>query len=78
MHFPSAIVLAVITVLASPISAMPATSNYTVAAKCTFKFCFSDSQCKNRPCVYDKCVRISIFLEIDNMTYLYGRALLSA
>ncbi|KAG2129663.1 uncharacterized protein EDB93DRAFT_1182181 [Suillus bovinus] len=77
MHFPCAIVLAVITVLTSPISTMPITSNSTASAQCAFKFCFFDSQCINRPCVHE-CVRISIFLEIDNMTYLYGRALLSA
>ncbi|KAG1789947.1 uncharacterized protein HD556DRAFT_1394556, partial [Suillus plorans] len=63
MRFSSAIVLAVMTTLASSISAMPLTSDTDSADHCA-KACFWDSQCNSNQCTFNDCVSISIFLDL--------------
>ncbi|KAG1878445.1 hypothetical protein C8R48DRAFT_758945 [Suillus tomentosus] len=54
MRFSSAIVLAVITTLASSISAIPLTSDTDSADHCA-KACIFDSQCGSNSCTFNEC-----------------------
>lgn len=63
MRFASAIVLAVITALASSTSAIPVTGDEASADKCR-TFCVHSSQCQSDYCYYNACVSISIFLDL--------------
>ncbi|KAG2058322.1 hypothetical protein BDR06DRAFT_968784 [Suillus hirtellus] len=54
MRFSSAIVLAVITTLASSISAVPLTSDTDSADHCA-KACLFDKQCGSNSCTFNEC-----------------------
>ncbi|KAG2058294.1 hypothetical protein BDR06DRAFT_950766 [Suillus hirtellus] len=55
MRFSSAIVLAVITALASSTSAIPVTGDEASADQCR-PWCIHDSQCQSTLCYYHQCV----------------------
>ncbi|KAG2737078.1 hypothetical protein P692DRAFT_20762582 [Suillus brevipes Sb2] len=74
MRFSSAIVLAVVTALASSASAVPIDDN---SEACHF-FCISDADCTTCGSLGGVCVSISSFSWIDNTTHLHGRAFFSA
>ncbi|KAG1789948.1 uncharacterized protein HD556DRAFT_1394565, partial [Suillus plorans] len=57
MRFSSAIVLAVMTTLASSISAMPLTSDTDSTDHCA-RACISDSQCNSDQCTFNQCANL--------------------
>ncbi|KAG2058320.1 hypothetical protein BDR06DRAFT_968783 [Suillus hirtellus] len=55
MRFSSAIVLAVITAIASSTSAIPLTGDEASADKCRM-FCIHTSQCQSQYCYWNACI----------------------